>query len=73
MEQVNYSNCDVENAGKGKCLWRQFDFAVLAIIVVLSILLGVLNNMRVADERKVKWFGAPADLGGQETTEEVTP
>lgn len=73
MEQTNYSNCGVENAGKGKCLWLQFDFAVVAFIVLLAILLGILNNLRVADERKVKWFGAPADLGGQETAEEVEP
>ena len=73
MEQANYSNSGVENAGKGKSLWRQFDFAVVAIIVVLAILLGALNNLRVADERKVKWFGAPAVRSGLETAEEVTP
>lgn len=73
MEQTNYSNCGVENAGKGKCLWLQFDFAVVAFIVLLAILLGALNNLRVADERKVKWFDAPVDRIGLETTEEVTP
>lgn len=73
MEQTNYSNCGVENVGKGKCLWLQFDFAVVAFIVLLAILLGILNNLRVADERKVKWFDAPVDRIGLETTEEVTP
>lgn len=73
MEQTNYSSCGVENAGKGKSLWWQFDFAVVAIIVVLAILLGALNNLRVADERKVKLFGAPVDWDDLETTEDVTP
>ena len=72
MEQANYSNYGVENARKGKSLWRQFDFAVVAIIVVLAILLGALNNLRVADERKVKRFGSPVDRGGLETAAEVT-
>ncbi len=73
MEQANHSNCGVDSDGKVKCLWRQFDFAVVGFIVVLAVILGALNNLRVADERKVKWFGAPADLSGQETTDEVTP
>ena len=35
-------------------LWRHFDFVVVAGILVLAILLGVLNNLRVAGERRVK-------------------
>lgn len=54
-------------------LWRHFDFVVVACILALAILLGALNNLRVAGERKVKWFDAPASLDDQETTEEVTP
>jgi hypothetical protein len=56
-----------------KILWRHFDFAVVACILVLAILLGVLNNLRVVGERKVKWFDAPAILDDLETTQEITP
>ena len=41
-------------------LYRTYDLAVVASILALAILLGVLNNLRVADERKVKWFESPA-------------
>lgn len=54
-------------------LWRHFNFAVVVGILTLAILLGVLNNLRVADERKVEWFDAPADLGEQEKAEETAP
>ena len=43
-----------------KKLCRGYSLAVLACILALAVLLGVLNNLRVADERKVKWFEAPA-------------
>ena len=56
-----------------KGLWRHLDFVVVACILMLAILLGVLNNLRVAGERRVKWFGAPAILDDLETTEEITP
>ena len=36
-----------------------FNWVVLAAIVALSVLIGILNNLRVHDERKVKWFGGP--------------
>ena len=52
-------------------LWREFDLVVLACILVLAVLLGVLNNLRVADERKVKWFGAPADRTDQNAAGEA--
>ena len=61
------------DGGAVKSLLRQFDFVVVTCILVLAILLGVLNNLRVADERKVKWFGASADRSGQETAQEVVP
>ena len=54
-------------------LWRHFDFVVVACILALAILLGVLNNLRVAGERRVKWFDAPAILDDLETTKEITP
>lgn len=69
----NNSNCDAENVEKGTCPWWRFDISVLAFIVVLAVILGALNNLRVADERRVKWFDAPADRSGLETTEEVVP
>ena len=36
-----------------------FNWVVLAALVVLSGVLGILNNLRVHEERKVKWFGGP--------------
>ena len=50
----------------------QFNFFVLAGILALAVLLGVLNNLRVSDERKAKWFGVP-DRVGLETSQEVAP
>ncbi len=54
-------------------LWREYNLAVLAGILALAVLLGVLNNLRVADERKVKWFGAPADRADPKAAVEVAP
>ena len=59
MEEEKLSDSGDGNPGNG--MWRWFNIAVVACILALSVLLGVLNNLRVADERKVKWFGAPAD------------
>ena len=73
MKEANNSSCGVENAEKGKCPWWKFDFGVLALIVVLAVVLGALNNLRVAEERRVKWFDAPVDRSGLEKTEEVVP
>ncbi len=39
---------------------RLFDWRVLACIVGLAIALGILNNLRVYEEQRVKWFGGPA-------------
>ena len=50
----------------------QFNLVVLAGILALAVLLGVLNNLRVSDERKAKWFGGP-DRVGLETSQEVAP
>lgn len=49
------------------------NLAVVACILVLAVLLGVLNNLRVADERKVWGGGAPTDSADFETTSEATP
>ena len=56
-----------------KKLCRAYNLAVLASILVLAVLLGILNNLRVADERKVKWFGAPAARANQNAAGEVAP
>lgn len=56
-----------------KSMWRYFDFAVVALILVLAVMMGVLNNLRVAEERMVKWFDAPADRNDPETKGEVMP
>ena len=69
MEEEKLSDSGDGNPGNG--MWRWFNIAVVACILALSVLLGVLNNLRVADERKVKWFGAPADRADQNAAGEV--
>ncbi len=56
-----------------KKLWRHIDLIVVVDIVALAVLLGILNNLRVADERKVKWFGGPEPRTGMQAAEDVTP
>ena len=34
-----------------------FNWMALAIMVAAAIMLGILNNLRVDDEKKVEWFG----------------
>ena len=36
-----------------------FDIRVVMGIVALAVVLGVLNNFRVYEEQRVKWFGGP--------------
>ena len=36
-----------------------FDLRVVLAIVLLSVVLGVLNNLRVYEEQRVNWFGGP--------------
>ena len=36
-----------------------YNWYVLAGIVVLSVALGALNNLRVYEEQRVNWFGGP--------------
>lgn len=57
----------------GKSLWQRFDIVVVGCIVLLAVILGVLNNLRFADERKVRWFGTPADRDEPDPTKEVAP
>ena len=60
---MSEKNAETENSLESlmpvKKLCRAYNLAVLASILALAVLLGVLNNLRVADERKVKWFEAP--------------
>jgi hypothetical protein len=59
MEEKNLSESGGGNLGDG--VWRWFNIAVVACILALSVLLGVLNNLRVSEERRVKWFGDSAN------------
>ena len=34
-----------------------FNWVALAIMIAVAILLGLLNNLRVDDEKRVEWFG----------------
>ena len=52
-------------------LCRAYNLAVLASILALAVLLGILNNLRVADERKVKWFETPEVWTDQNAAEEA--
>ena len=54
-----------------KKLCRAYNLAVLASILVLAVFLGILNNLRVADERKVKWFETPEVWTDQNAAEEA--
>ena len=56
-----------------KKLCRAYNLVVLASILALAVLLGVLNNLRVADERKVKWFEAPEVRTDQNAAGEDAP
>ena len=54
-------------------LCRAYNLAVLASILVLAVLLGILNNLRVADERKVKWVESPEAWTGPNAVGEEAP
>ena len=36
-----------------------FSIPVLAGMLVLALVLGILNNLRVDEEKRVHWFGGP--------------
>ena len=40
---------------------KSYNYIVVVFFVVLSIILGILNNLRFRseDERRVPWFGSP--------------
>ena len=46
-----------------KHLWaflRGFDWRVLLAVPVLSVLLGIANNLRVPEDKRVRWSGESA-------------
>lgn len=47
---------------------RSYNYFVLAIFILLAVILGVLNNLRLGteDERRVPWFGSPAAASNSE-------
>lgn len=38
-----------------------FNLWVLAGLILLSVVLGILNNFRVYEEQRVPWFGPAAE------------
>ncbi len=38
---------------------KYFDIRILLTVIGLSVVLGVLNNLRVYEEQRVEWFGGP--------------
>ena len=66
---------DLMNKGGGSAAfgrWAKKTVHTRAGAQLMTMLLGVLNNLRVSDERKAKWFGVP-DRVGLETSQEVAP
>ena len=45
---------------------RSLDWRVLLAVPVLSVLLGVANNMRVSEEHRVQWSGAHGENASDE-------
>lgn len=41
----------------------RFDIRVLAVLIALAVVLGILNNLRVYEEQRVPWLGAPQEEG----------
>ena len=52
---------------------RHFNLAVLLGIAAASLLLGILNNLRVDEERRVNWFGGPVVSSDDGSDEEDAP
>lgn len=40
-----------------KGILKSLDWRVILGTIVLSFLLGIVNNMRVFEEQRVEWFG----------------
>ncbi len=65
--------CRNIDGGILKRVRRRFDLALVVYIIALAIVLGALNNLRVANERKVKWFDSPTDRDKSEILEGAVP
>ena len=37
--------------------FRRFNMLVVASVVLLAVVMGVANNLRVYEEQRVPWFG----------------
>lgn len=44
----------------------KFNIAVLAGLLLLALALGVLNNLRVKEDKRVHWFGGPVVTDSEE-------
>jgi hypothetical protein len=40
-------------------IFKHFNLAVLAGMLLLAVILGVLNNLRVDEDCRVHWLGGP--------------
>lgn len=68
------------SVGKGKCpfTWLRgrlhFNLWVVVGMILLSVILGVLNNLRVYEEQKVEIFGEvrlAEDMDGEDGNPEI--
>ena len=53
-----------------KAEFKSFNLVVLAGMLLLAVVLGILNNLRVDEDYRVKWFGGAvvsAEEDGNET------
>ena len=48
-----------------------FSIPVLAGMLVLAVVLGILNNLRVDEEKRVHWLGGPV-VAASDTDEDET-
>ena len=46
-----------------------YNWFVVVGIVVLSVILGIVNNLRVYEEQRVNWFGGPVVSAEEEVDE----
>lgn len=49
-----------------KMISGHFNWWVVAGVLAAAIVLGCINNLRVYDERRVKWFGGAMVGSGEE-------
>ena len=49
--------------------FKHFNLAVLAGLLLLAVLLGALNNLRVDEDCRVHWFGGPVVSSEEDVNE----